>query len=139
MIGLSLLLGVGQGYAQEKAPIEVIFWCQNKKGDKNITLFRQGTNIIYQYGSNMRSPDLHLVQPENKVKKQPWNGVGNEFWSSITLMNLEYAYTIHSAYPRGERGQTTAGVQVSKGSKQIATVECKTDEEFVDRLSSFVE
>ena len=139
MIGLSLLLGVGQGYAQEKAPIEVVFWCQNKKGDKNIALFRQGTNFVYQYGSNMSKPDLHLVQPENKIDKQPWNGVGSEFWNSITLNNLEYAYTIHSAYSRGENGRTTAGVHVSKGSKQIATVECNIDKGFVDRLSSFVE
>ena len=139
MLLMSLIFGVGEVLAQEVPPIDVVLLCTNKKGDKTIGLFKQGNNFIYQYGSDLGKPELQLVRAESSVIKQPWNGVGREFWNNITLENKGYSYTIRSAYERSENGSVTAGVNISKGDKYLTSVECKTTSNFIDNLASFAE
>ena len=139
MLFLSLFLSSGSALAQDIAPIQLVFYCRNQKGNKNIALFKQGTNFIYQYGSDFSKPELTLVRSEKDVIKEPWNGVGNEIWSNITLKNNEYAYTVRSSYTRTENPTATAGVDITKGSEYISSVQCKTNADFIDLLSSFVE
>lgn len=138
MFILSLFLGMGISKADGVLPIQVVFMCRTEKGDKEIALFKQGDNFIYQYGSNMGAPELQLVRPSAKVIKEPWPGIGRNIWNNITLTNKEYSYTIRSSYDKME-DKSTSGVSISKNDAHVASVECSTAYSIVDNLSSFVE
>ena len=139
MLFLSLLLNIVQAESIPTPAIDVVFWCRTSTGDKNIALFKQGNNFIYQYGGDMSKPELQLLRSNTEVVKEPWNGVGMQMWNNITLKNGDYAYTVRAAYGRGEDMTITAGVDITKNDEYVTSVQCKTDSEFIDRLSSFVE
>ena len=75
------LLMMGTSWANDIAPIQVVFMCKSEKDHKQIALFKQGNNIIYQYGADMAAPELQLVRPSGQVVKEPWNGMGRYIWN----------------------------------------------------------
>lgn len=122
-------------------PIEIVFMCTTEKGNKTISLFKQGEYFIYQYGLTLGKPEISLAVKEAEVIKEPWNGVGNYMWNNITLKNGEYSYTIRSSYVRNtefKEAKDNLGVDISKGDSYISSVKCKTDH-YIDQISSFVE
>jgi hypothetical protein len=102
-------------------------------------VFKQGTNLVYQYGPKLSKPDLHLVSDEKSVVLEPWNGVGSSFWNSMTFQNQEYSYVVSSSYNRMEEKLESVGVRILKGDQSIANVECRLDTGLVDNLADFVQ
>jgi hypothetical protein len=130
-----------QNSIADVAPIEVVFMCTTEKANKTLSLFKQGSYFIYQYGPSTGKPEISVAAKESEVVKEPWNGMGSTIWSNITIKNGEYSYTVHSAYTRNtgnEESEDSFGVNISKGDAYISSVKCK-NEPHIDQLSSFVE
>lgn len=137
MLWVLTLLGLGVARANEILPIQVVLMCTTLKGDKQIALFKQGNNFIYQYGSSMASPELQLVRPSAEVILEPWNGIGRYIWNSITIKNKEYSYTVRASYDKIE-DKSFGGVTISKGDTILASVECTTEANFIEQLEVVV-
>ena len=138
MFGFLFVL-FGTSVADAFPATHVVFYCTSPKKQKTIALYKQGDNFIYQYGSELSPPELQLIRSESEITKTPWPGIGHTYWNSITIENKGYSYAISSSYERNESGKSSAGVYISKGGKNIASIECDTKTGFIDNITEIVE
>ena len=131
----SLLLMNLHAAAQTSPATHILFYCKTDN-QKSISVFKQGANLIYQYGMDLDKPELHLVHPEKSVEQQPWAGVGNSYWNYLTFKNQGYSYSIGSSHNRNEGKLESAGVSVSKDGKSVARIDCKP---IIDQIGDYVE
>ena len=134
----SFLLSTSLASSLTSQPIQILFHCKTEQ-QKQVSVFKQGSNLIYQYGDSLDVPELHLVQAEQTVEQRPWAGVGHSMWNYITFKNKGYSYTVGSRYNRMEGKIEFAGVTVTKEGKTVANIGCRTDALFVDALGDYVE
>lgn len=138
-MSLFLLLGLSQvSLATSVEPIHIVFHCSTTK-NKTISVFKQGQNVFYQYGASLTKPELALMVTEEKVFKQPWNGVGSSFWNSMTFQNQDYRYSVSSSYNRNEGTLEYAGVSIQQNDKTIANVDCNLKSGLIDNLADFIQ
>ena len=137
MFALSWLVGFGISWADTVPPIQVVFLCTTEKNNKQIALFKQGDNFIYQFGSDMAAPELQLVRPSSKVIKRPWNGIGRYVWDNITLNNKEYSYTIRYSYDKME-DTTLSEVAITKNGDPLSSVKCSSSQNVINNMHRFM-
>ena len=126
--------GLGLSWADVIPPIQVVFMCRTEKENKQVALFKQGDNFIYQYGSDMASPELQLVRSSSQVIKEDWGGFGRNIWYDITLKNKEYSYTIDSSVDKFENVYR-AKVTIAKNDENIASIKCDSSQHVVDNFT----
>lgn len=131
-------LGLGLSWAGDVPPIQVVFMCTAEKANKQVALFKQGDNFIYQYGVDMAAPELQLVRPSSQVIKEPWNGIGRYIWDNITLKNKEYSYTVRHSYDKID-DIALAEVSIAKNGAFITSVKCDSSKYVVNNLSLFAQ
>jgi len=138
-VSFFLLFGLSQDVlASSVEPIHIVFHCSTTK-EKTISVFKQGQNVFYQYGSSMTKPELTLMVTEEMLSKQPWNGVGSSFWNSVTFQNQDHLYSVSSSYNRNEGTLEYAGVSIQQNDKTIANIECKKESVLIDNLADFMQ
>ena len=130
--------GLGLSWADGIPPIQVVFMCRTEKENKQVALFKQGDNFIYQYGSDMASPELQLVRSSSQVILDGWDGMTTGHFNGISLKNKEYSYTVSSYLVKVEGvPKDMAEVTIAKDDEYIASIKCDSSQHMMDNLYKF--
>ena len=98
-----------------------VFFCEMQQARKAVSLCEAGGKLQYAYGPLQSTPELLLQVP-------PWNGIGHDYWASITIPNGQWAYRLGLSVPRGpDSTGGYAGVTVVRSGKDVRTLACKIE------------
>ena len=131
--------GLGLSWADNIPPIQVIFMCKTEKENKYASLFKQGDNFIYQYGSDMAAPELQLVRSSSQGVLDSWDGQTTGHFNGISLKNKEYSYTLSSYVVKVEgTPKSVAEISIAKDDENIASLKCDSSQHIFDNLALFL-
>lgn len=105
-----------------------VFFCEMQQGGKAVSLCEVDGKLQYAYGPLQGTPELLLQVPRAKAKVQPWNGIGRDYWASISIPNGQWAYRLGFSVPRGpDSTGGHAGVTVVRNGKDVRTLACNIE------------
>ena len=99
------------------------FVCTFKNGQKAVEVcdafWLDDDHATYGFFIPGQETEMDITQDMTTMVYQPWNGMGNPPWASVTFRapNSAYAYTV---WYEGDDG----GITVQKNDEDIATLNC---------------
>ena len=119
-IGAMLLASAGPALAERT---ELMF-CALQDSGKMVTVTLDGPDVTYEFGNLNAVPDLFLTTPAADIDYQPWPGVGNTIWETITFYNGDYGYSVVMGVERVNNPAKYGGITVTKDGIEIANLDC---------------
>lgn len=99
------------------------FACTLKGGQKYVEVcdaqWLDGFNASYGYMTPGQSPELEITQDMASMTYEPWNGMGNPPWASVTFTASDHLHRYRVWY-HGDDG----GITVLKGEEELVTLDC---------------
>ncbi len=104
-------------------PDTEVFSC--RIGKKILEVCHWKGALVYSFGPAGK-PDLTIAEPLETVAYQPWPGVSNSIWDSVTFANEGYSYEVWTSIARDPEDTSglQGGVNVLKGETQQAQLTC---------------
>lgn len=101
-----------------------LMFCAMQNSSKMVSVRLDGTDVVYAFGNLNEMSDLILTTPVAEVDYQPWPGVGNTIWETITFYNDGYEYVVVMGAERQDNPQRYGGITVRRAGEEIASLEC---------------
>ncbi|MEO9862402.1 MAG: hypothetical protein ABJO29_08105 [Yoonia sp.] len=101
-----------------------LMFCAMENSSKMVSVRLDGADVTYAYGNLNEMSDLVLTTPAADVDYQPWPGVGNTIWETITFYNGDYEYVVVMGAERQDNPQKYGGITVRKAGEEIAALDC---------------
>ena len=106
------------------ADTQELMFCALQDSSKMVKVVLDGPDVIYAYGELNVMSDLVLTTPAADIDYQPWPGVGNTIWETVTFYNGDYGYTVSMGVERVDNPERYGGITVTKGGNEIANLDC---------------
>ncbi|WP_157970859.1 hypothetical protein [Pseudogemmobacter bohemicus] len=101
---------------------ESLFEC--RIGKKDLEVCRTGSAVSYLFGPPGK-PEMQIATALSELDYQPWPGIGRTMWEAVSFTNAGVTYEVWSSFDRlDENAITEGGVNVLKGGKTVATLNC---------------
>lgn len=116
------------------APVyaETIFQCTTTN-NKVIKVVDVDKTIQYSFGKSLKTPEIALSIPRNKVTTYQWAGIGRDENYSIQIPNGKIVYDVFRSFDRSTR-KNSAGINVMQDNEQLATVSCDMRKPIINKL-----
>lgn len=111
---------------------ETIFQCTTKN-NKVIKVVDAGKTIQYSFGKSIKTPEIALSIPRNKVTTYQWAGIGRDENYSIQIPNGKTVYDVFHSFDKSMR-KNSAGINVMQQDEQLATVSCDMRKPIINKL-----
>lgn len=99
------------------------FACTLKNGQKFVEVcdafWIDDFTASYGFMTPGQEPEMSLTQDMASMTYEPWNGMGNTPWASVTFTAEDHLHRYRVWY-QGEDG----GITVLKGAEELATLDC---------------
>lgn len=122
--GLAVAVTATMGATPAMADTKELMFCAIEDSSKMVTVTLDGADVVYEFGNLNATPDLTLTTPAADVGYEPWPGVGNTIWETITFYNGDYGYTVVMGAERVNDPAKYGGITVTKGGAEIASLDC---------------
>lgn len=104
---------------------ETLFRCTTNN-NKQIEVCDTKKTINYSFGKLNKKPELSVSVPRDQATTWQWHGVGRYMSYSVSIPNGDYKYRVFWGVDRlSDNHEESAGVDVEKNGKLLATVNCK--------------
>ncbi|WP_377517681.1 hypothetical protein [Microbulbifer taiwanensis] len=114
--------------AAASAASDPLFYCTTNEG-KKLQVLEDGEYMIYQYGSDLRKPELELRRHRSKVAVKNTLQPGPILTRSFAFANGSYRYAveIHAIRIPFEHDHEEGGVEVYAGTVELGGPRCVED------------
>ena len=127
MTGMVLIYASPAAFAESYCgPPEVTrFHCEFDEPARQVSVcLVPGLDYHYRYGKPGEVPELDLARSLEQITFQPWNGIGDTFWASVTFRNEGYSYRA-SYHQLKQPGAPLEGtLEVMKDDKVVSHEKC---------------
>ena len=135
LITTALSAGPAQALSACESPV---FACDLAASHKQVQVCEVQGKIRYEFGPPSGAAELVLLQPREKVKVEPWNGVGWDYWASLEMRNGAWSYRLSVTYPRGDpQALGKAGITVLRDGQAVRELAC-VPESVRERIETLV-
>ena len=137
MMRFGLTLGAAAifGATQAMADSSELMFCALQDSSKMVSVRLDGPDVTYAFGDLNEMSDLILTESAADIDYQPWPGVGNTIWESITFYNGDYSYTVVMGVERKNNPDSYGGIIVRKAGEEIANLDCIPSSVSFDQVS----
>jgi hypothetical protein len=111
------------GTAAKAYDVELMF-CALQDSGKMVSIRMDGPDVTYAFGDLNVMSDLILTTPVADIDYQPWPGVGNTIWETITFYNGDYGYSVVMGVERVNNPAKYGGITITKNGIEIANLDC---------------
>ena len=112
-----------------QACADPVFECVIQSSGKQVQVCQNGDALHYSFGPREGEPELSLQRPLTQVTIEPWNGMGERYWSSLEMRNGAWSYRMAVSYQRGAQADddVRGSLTVLKQGQAVRELVCLPD------------